>query len=265
MRLRQLGSTQSVMFFAPPEVHQSILDLREKRNGDTIDSYDVLCWLLEQTCSGIEQLQPLYYSQGMEFCRRTQAALDNSDFLINTEQREAYLTSLRQIEQQSLAKLYGVSAKKKPVKALTSTSPQVAPFMKELESLRQAFQDSGQAVHGSALQKVEQEREVAYEVEAVREVQKPVHYTALKFPSIHGDILTFANTGRFAADSAGYEPAFDALGRTLLGKKFKVNNRATSGKLFVSMEFSRTVKFPGQLYDNFQESILSHVGYGQKC
>jgi hypothetical protein len=74
------------MFFAPPEVHQSILDLREKRNGDTIDSYDVLCWLLEQTCSGIEQLQPLYHLQGMEFCRRTQAALDNSDFLINTEQ-----------------------------------------------------------------------------------------------------------------------------------------------------------------------------------
>lgn len=78
MRLRQLATSQEVVFFAPPEVHQSILDLRKNSEG-TIDSYDVVCWLLEQTCSGIEQLQPLYYSQGIDFCRRTQAALSHPD------------------------------------------------------------------------------------------------------------------------------------------------------------------------------------------
>ena len=164
MRLRQLGTTQSILFFAPPEVHQSILDLVKKTERDTITSHEVICWLLDQTCNGIEQLLPLYYSQGMDFCRRTQAGLDNSDFLVNTEQRDAYLGSLRQIEQQSLAQLYGVSTKKKPPKALTSTSPQILPFMNELDSRRKAFQDSGAAVHASALQEVEQEREVAYEV-----------------------------------------------------------------------------------------------------
>jgi hypothetical protein len=95
MRLRQLGTTQSVKFFAPPEVYQSILDLRGKSKGERIDSYDVICWLLEQTCRGIEQLQPLYYAQGMDFCRRTQASLDNSDFLANEVHREAYLSSIR--------------------------------------------------------------------------------------------------------------------------------------------------------------------------
>jgi hypothetical protein len=79
MRLRQLATTQEIVFFAPPEVHQSILDLRKKSSEDKIDSYDVVCWLLEQTCSGIEQLQPLYYSQGIDFCRRTQAALSYPD------------------------------------------------------------------------------------------------------------------------------------------------------------------------------------------
>jgi hypothetical protein len=260
MRLRQLGTTQSVLFFAPPEVNQSILDLRNKKEGVKIDSFDVVYWLLEQTCDGIEQLLPLYYSQGMDFCRRTQACLENSAFLANTEQREAYLNSLRQIEQQSLAQLYGVSAKKKPLKTLASTSPQIILFMNELDSRRNAFQDSGEAVHASALQEVEQEREVAYEVEAVREVQKPVHYTAFRFPPIHRDVLNFANTGRLAADSAGYELAFDALGRTLLGTKYKVSSKATSGRLFVSTEFTRTVKFPGRPYDHFQVNILSVQG-----
>lgn len=60
MRMRQLAMSQSVVFFAPPEVNHSILDLRNEKAGDHIDSYDVICWLIEQTCSGIEQLQPLY-------------------------------------------------------------------------------------------------------------------------------------------------------------------------------------------------------------
>ena len=68
MRLRQLATTQSVTFFAPPEVHQSILDLCQKGPTELINSSHVVRWLLEQTCSGIEQLQPLYYAQGMITC-----------------------------------------------------------------------------------------------------------------------------------------------------------------------------------------------------
>lgn len=41
MRLRQLGTTQSVSFFVPTEVHQSIADLRHKTIYQDIDSADV--------------------------------------------------------------------------------------------------------------------------------------------------------------------------------------------------------------------------------
>jgi hypothetical protein len=41
MRLRQLGTSQSVTFFIPPEVHQVIADLRKKSKYDWIDSHDV--------------------------------------------------------------------------------------------------------------------------------------------------------------------------------------------------------------------------------
>ena len=41
MRLRQLGTTQSIRFFIPPEVHQVIADLQTKSKSDSIDSHDV--------------------------------------------------------------------------------------------------------------------------------------------------------------------------------------------------------------------------------
>jgi len=101
MRLRQLGTTQAVVFFAPPEVYQSILDLRNKSSHSYIDSFDVIYWLLEQTCNGIEQLQPLYHAQGTNYCQRMQAAADYSNFLENAQQREDFLDVIRTIEQQT--------------------------------------------------------------------------------------------------------------------------------------------------------------------
>lgn len=41
MRLRQLGTTQVISFFIPPEVHQSIADLQNKTMHEFIDSSDV--------------------------------------------------------------------------------------------------------------------------------------------------------------------------------------------------------------------------------
>jgi hypothetical protein len=257
MRLRQLATSQAVTFFAPPEVHQSILHLRKKTRGDTIDSHDVICWILEQTCDGIEQLQPLYYSQGSDFCRRIQAANDNPDFLVDSEQRSAYVTVLKQKEQQTLQQLYQprTKSKSKLVASERPTSSRLVQFMKELESRRKAFQDTGNAVHSSALQEVEQEREVAFEVETIREVQKQVHYSPLTFRGLHRDIVAFANTGRLAADSAGYEQWFMALRRTNLGQKHRIRSEATTSKLYVSAEFSRTLSFPSaRLGDNFQGS-----------
>ncbi|KAI9733803.1 MAG: hypothetical protein M1818_007070 [Claussenomyces sp. TS43310] len=256
MRLRQLATTQSVVFFAPPEVHQSILDLRKKHAGDAVDSYDVICWLLEQTCDGIEQLQPLYISQGFDFCQRTQAATDNSDFLTDITQREAYLSTLRQNETQTLRQLYEPKIKSMPAKNIASFASEIAGYMKELKSQRKNFQDTGTAVHGSALQEVEQEREVAFEVEAVREIQKPTVFSPLSFSGLHRDIINFVKTGNLVAGSLEYEKAFVALRRTALGRKHGIESKATTSKLYVSREFTRTVLLPqGRSHDQFQRQV----------
>lgn len=251
MRLRQLGTSQSIVFFAPPEVHQSIIDLRQK-SYEPIDSYDVICWLVEQTCVGIEQIQPLYISQGTDFCRRNQAASDHPNFLVDPNQRDAYLNALRQTEHQTLEQLYKPRIKPKPARISNAFCPEIAGFMKEINNRRRDFRDCGNAVHGSALQEVEQEREVAFEVEAVREVQKPIHFPPLLFPGLHKDIRRFVETGRLAAGRGGYEHAFSALRRTALGLKYGFRSEAITSNLFVSKEFARTVSMPlGRVDDNF--------------
>ncbi|KAF3941946.1 hypothetical protein ABW19_dt0206271 [Dactylella cylindrospora] len=258
MRLRQLGTTQSVVFFAPPEVHQSIVDTQNKSFYEPgIDSSDVITWLLHQTCIGIEQLQPLYFSQGADFCRRVQAASDNPDFLEDVSHLSSYLDTLRQQEQQTLKQMYEPKQNQKALSSITTPTPSISKFMDELKTRKRGFQDTGEAVHGSALQEVEQEREVAFEVESVREVQKPVHYTPFKFPGLHKDLITFIHTGRPLVGAAGYEPAFAALRRTCsLGEKYAVDHTATSNSLFVSIEFTKTVQMHSSRFnDNFQRNV----------
>ena len=257
MRLRQLGTTQSVVFFAPPEVHQSILDSKLDHSRSRLDSRDVIAWLLEQTCAGIEQLQPLYYNQGTDFCRRLQAAVDHPAVLKNAQQRNGYLDVLRQSERRTLEQLYTPKPSTKTASSTAFSSPKIAKFMKELRTRRKGFQDTGNAVHGSALQEVEQEREEAHEVESVREVQKPVHFWPFKFSGLHKDVVNFVETGRLHPESSAYEYAFVALRKTALGQKFGINTQGTSARLYVSDEFMKTVRLPvGKPQDAFQVGRL---------
>ena len=244
MRLRQLATTQSIEFLAPPEVHQSILDSRNKSELDKIDSHDVICWLLEQTCNGIEQQQPLHYSQGMSYCYRTQTALENPEFLDRENQRRKLLEVLREEEHQTLPQLYGSKTSIKARTHQTTFSPAVQTYVNDLAERRAGFLDNGIAVHASAVHEVEQEREVAYEVEAIREVQKPNHFHPLGFPGLHSDILDFATTGKLSTKATAYENAFKAMGSTSLGQKFGIHRQDHRSKLFMSREFMRSVKMP---------------------
>src|SRR4051794_33805962 len=107
MRLRALGSTQAVVFFAPPEVHQSIVDTCKIRSGKSVDSSHVVTWLLEQTCHTNEQLQGLHLAQGYDFCRRLGAQLRFDNFLKDKAHRANLLSVIRRPERQTLATLYG--------------------------------------------------------------------------------------------------------------------------------------------------------------
>ncbi|KIX98277.1 uncharacterized protein Z520_05578 [Fonsecaea multimorphosa CBS 102226] len=256
MRLRQLATTQSVTFFAPPEVHQSILDFRGRGEHWHLTSRDVVCWLLEQTCQGLENLQPLYYAQGVNYCRRTQAERDNPLFLTNPAERLAYLNALRSYEQHSLQALYEPRLGKSRRRVRDEKfDDSLAKHIKQLERRRKAFQDTGNAVHASALQEVEQEREVAVEVETVRERQNPLYFHPQTFSGLAEEIRHFVLTGTLRPDHKVCERAFSYMARTETSLKYPASLPSTP-QLLVSAEFRRAVIVPsGRPNDDFLRPV----------
>ncbi|KAL4811848.1 hypothetical protein BDW67DRAFT_194317 [Aspergillus spinulosporus] len=243
MRLRQLGSTQSVTFIAPPEVHQSILHVCNKTSKDKLDSSDVVAWLLDQTCAVNRELSPLYFAQGRDFTTRLQAATTHKMILSNAEHRTAYLKLLQQPEQQTLEQLYEPTYREETASASSLTSfasaCKVDRLIQALEKRRLESHGLGSAI-SSALEQVEQEREVAYEIEEEREIQRPSQKKALRFPGLHESILNFAKGDPLGP--SGILSASEWLEKTHLGEKYKIEGSSLVSHLYLSAEFPRTVK-----------------------
>ncbi|KAJ4298924.1 hypothetical protein N0V90_004167 [Kalmusia sp. IMI 367209] len=252
MRLRLLGQSQSVTFFSPPEVHQSILDLRRKPEQYQVGPCDVIAWLLQQSCNGIEQLEPLYYNQGNTFIQHEQAKIDRQTNLTNVHQRSEYLSVIRTKESHTLKQMYEPKHLQKGGSTRTTLrNRHLQGFAVELDTRKKNFQDRGIATHSSALEEVEQEREIEHEVENVREPEKPVHFTALNVPpQLHQDIVQFTRSGKIVPGSEAYRPMLFALHRTASGRKYEVLANGKCSGLFVSTQFIRTVKLV-EPNDNF--------------
>lgn len=239
MRLRQLGTTQSVVFFAPPEVHKDIVKVCKPGKVEIIKSSHVVTWLLEQTCRTNEQLQHLYLAQGKDFCRRLDAEVRYPNRSTNQSQRTNFLEVIQSPEHQTLEKLYGNGLNPHAIETpdiLSSSKLQL--YSDNLKDMATKSRIDHVGTHNSALEEVEQEREVEFQVEEIREMQVPTHYDALGFTDIHNAIFTFASTGKLKGKD-GYENAFEALKMTSIGNKFQVCG--TQSRLFVSTEYMRTI------------------------
>ncbi|RAL03896.1 uncharacterized protein BO80DRAFT_487696 [Aspergillus ibericus CBS 121593] len=258
MRLRQLGTTQSVVFIAPPEVHQSILDVCQKHPTNPVDSADVVQWLLHQTCASNRELEPLFYAQGVDFCRRIQAVTDHPDFLHNRADQDDYMETLQQPEQQTLEDLYKprIDTVDESVTGIDSDLLQgrVSQFMQELQNRRGRSDLVQNSITGSALEEVEQEREVAYEVEEEREVQRPERLQAYRFPGLHPTLSEFAQTG--VLEGSGTLPAAEVLDATKMAREHEMDSAGLLSHLHVSIEFTRTVKLKrGKERDEFMRPV----------
>jgi hypothetical protein len=255
MRLRQLATTQSICFFAFPETHQSILDVCRMNQNDKVDSSYAVGWLLEQTCRADEQLQSLYVSQGTDFRNRMNAEWENAALVSDAQDMIAYVEVLQHPEQQKLGQLCGGRTEDTHVPSSLTTIPQLETFKNKLNHLRLCTSKTANILHSSALEEVEQEREVEFQVEEVREMHKTVHNEAQAFPGLHLAISGFVSTGRLCADT-GYDHVFDAVSRTSIGERFEIVG--AESHLFVSAKFMKTIKTDKSgLFDNFLVSSSS--------
>ncbi|CAK7266784.1 hypothetical protein SEPCBS57363_002268 [Sporothrix epigloea] len=257
MRLRQLQTTQSVVFYAPPEVDQSIRDLCGLDNSVSkvfVNSSNVVHWLLEQTCLANEQLGSLYASHGMSFCRRTGALWRYQDTLDNAQSRKSLLSVLEQPERQTLKIMYGhgdaastadsAQERKRRDKNKEDESQLQEPCLQAFINQLQEYNAAGTPMmRQGTFEEVEQEREVEVQVEQQRNTRRRKEYTALGFSGhVAAAIQNFVKTGVLSGDS-GYETVFSYIARTDIGCRYGIE--AIGSRLFVSSEFQRTIETLG--------------------
>lgn len=244
MRLRQLGTTQSVAFLAPPEVYRSMLDVRRSHTQESsrplmLTSVDVVRWLLEQSCKANEQMMGLHFAQCQDFCRRTDILWKHPDFATNKTSLSKVLQVIRQEEQQTLQQMYGPRTQLDQTNSIELASPQLQDFA--LNVAKRARH--GQSSCSSAMMEVEQEREVEFEIEQVRQKQSNTKHKALSFPGLDLAIMKFIETGQLdttaICNRAALLQAFDYVGRTKIGTHFGI--KATTSRLYVSNEYTHTI------------------------
>jgi hypothetical protein len=244
MRMRQLGSGHSVMYFAPTEVHNKILYISKQRNdkkSEDIEAMDVLQWVIDETCRSIRDGVPLWATQGLGYLKR-QAAWNNyrapgSDFEGDIDR---LLEELKDQESQSLEELYG------PDKAQgADTRPQASEDQSSLHSqIWEKCDEFGVRSLRSVRQQEEQEREVAQETEQERCVERPPHTSPAKH-KINSDVVNFINTGTLNLTSGVFLNAFTIFRNT--SAHSLASNYDWSKMLLATLDFMHTIETTKQL------------------
>ncbi|KAI6756012.1 hypothetical protein HG530_011748 [Fusarium avenaceum] len=245
MRLRQLATTQSVSFIAPPEVYTSVLSLRSTHSRNVaapryLTSTDVVHWLLEQSCEASDNMMSLHIAQGFDFCRRTDALLDFRKSSQNKNKTNELLQKAQQPEGQTLEQLYGPRQQPSPISSKPFNSKIIQDFAEDLSGLEADLVKHRRRAYTSAFDEVEQQREVEFEVHQLREKQNPARFTALEFPGLDNALVQFCEKPEVRLASLHLLQALDFIGNTHLGRKYGI--KGASLKLFVSKEFCKTVQ-----------------------
>ncbi|KIX09666.1 uncharacterized protein Z518_00747 [Rhinocladiella mackenziei CBS 650.93] len=211
MRMRKLQVSQSVKFFAPPEVDQNIRSIL-KGAPETLDSSHVLRWALHQSCTALKSQGPLWITRGLLHSRRRLASARHvrEGQIVDAEE---YLNTIRERESRPVSEMY--RADRRPRKQLPfepKFEEEVDVIMKDLlvqfeRTDISDFKDTGIDE--------EQEREILHEVEQEREIQRPKEVRPA-VPKACISLLNLIKDGTFPEGSPELCPAFEVLLQTRL-------------------------------------------------
>ncbi|KIY51106.1 hypothetical protein FISHEDRAFT_37737 [Fistulina hepatica ATCC 64428] len=162
MRLRKLGTTHSVVFFATNEIIRRIT--RSVHSASNVDSCDVLSWTMRESVSQIEESGPLWASQGFNFCARDKAWNDYSRRLSSSEDLGK---TVREREAHDLEYLYGIGNRPSALPSVDILSNA------EQDRIFKRCREYGFEISNKSRLLEEQEREMSHEKEVQREVQRP--------------------------------------------------------------------------------------------
>lgn len=247
MRMRKLGCHQSLMFFAPPDVHRGILETSPKKSQE-LDSSDVVRWCLEQTGLAIDALKPLWLAQGLEFRHRHRLLSELLEGGVvkafeDPDRVQRFHSEVQEPEGQTLVEMYGAAADTKALRpCLTDETAQEDPTVQHLLSTWNTFTPTSS---GDYVMQEEQEREISHEVEQERQIQKPPPAKPTQH-RLHPDLMTFVKTGILPKRrKPGFRGALNSLKSTSAYPHLDADLSSADALLLVTGDFAQTVELAG--------------------
>ncbi|KAJ5556707.1 hypothetical protein N7494_000622 [Penicillium frequentans] len=245
MRMRKLGSGQSVVFCVPTEIKLRILALRPKSTTSDIVVSDVLRWAISETWHDIRRSIPLWAVQGRRYNSQMEIWSirdQGEDADMSSTQAEGFL----EIESQTLEERYRPGCQK----AFASESKNTG----HLSLIRDRCGEFEELDHVSSTLQEEQERELAPEIESERQVQRPSPAMP-EAHRIHPHVYSFITTGNLQSPSEGYEPAFHSLRNTSAAAYLDFDDLPMG--LLATRDFSTTVETSNSSFmpDTFQRNV----------
>ncbi|RMZ73552.1 very large low complexity [Pyrenophora seminiperda CCB06] len=246
MRMRKLGLGQSIAFLVPEEISRKIHERTGKPPDVRIKVSDVLCWSIGETWQDMKRSMPLWAVQGERFER-------HKNLLYGAATTQIQAASFLEDEAQTLNARYKPRTKYDSgmgsLKAWDLQNCNITKIVKRC----QEFEALG---FGAATLSEEQERELAPEIQAEKQIELPARLDARRH-FINPQVRQLAQTGRLVKttkSSNAWNPAFQKLETTSAAKLFKLEEFPT--ELLVTSDFMRTVKAPSEfISDSYQRPV----------
>ncbi|KAK4101180.1 hypothetical protein N658DRAFT_516062 [Parathielavia hyrcaniae] len=260
MRMRKLGSGQSVTFCVSPEMNKRVRRLAKLGDSDRLSVADVLVWSIVETWDDAHRSIPLWAAQGIRHQQQeTVWERVAKDGKLSAQHVQDYLEDEPQsLEQRYLpesetsgsVKSQSLTSKLKAATDLTSRQNQVLQIQAKCVEAGLANLDAM-----GSLQE-EQERELAPEVEREREVERPPRKEPASH-KLHENVRRFALEGLLVHDSSkqssAFMPAFQSLANTSAAALFPVSKFPSS--LLVTADFARTLRYGSTGLDAYQRPV----------
>ncbi|KIK28278.1 hypothetical protein PISMIDRAFT_610109 [Pisolithus microcarpus 441] len=223
MRMRKLGRSHSVMFFAPLEVDRSIRDAARKSGADVIHPSDILLWTMGETCTGIQNSAPYWAQQGRDHTLRYGAW---SKFCCGEITSKELAAIWCQPDAKTLEELYAPSA------------PKEQPLL-SVPEIDQRCRELGVPSSLDSNMNEEQEREFVHEMERERQVERPPP----AMPATHrisAHLRHFVRTGVVTPSSTAFVLMFDSFrDATPFAQEFET---VWSRHIFATLDYCTVVK-----------------------
>ncbi|KIW72721.1 hypothetical protein PV04_00897 [Phialophora macrospora] len=235
MRMRKLTFSQSVRWFACPEVDASIRALMKDPSTE-IDSSHVVRWALDNSCEATKNQRLMWALKGITHSRRRLAFARHASSDGSVTDSDTYIDTIQERESRPVSEMYSVDDRHQKELPFTPTIEERAdPIFKQL------LEEWDRADVADVKQRgitEEQERELLHEVEEQREVQRPGSVKPAT-PSISAGLAEFVRTGSLSSCGMGLHPAFEIFRNTSLLAKY--SPAQWPKQVLVTDDFLRTI------------------------